>query len=67
VENFEVSSNIVIQTPTASNIVIQGAIMMQCVTQTTTVVALDRSDDYKFSISLWLYICKHSHYDFHKI
>jgi len=52
VENFEVSSNIVIQTPTASNIVIQGAIMMQCVTQTTTVVALDRSDDYKFSISL---------------
>jgi hypothetical protein len=52
VEKFAVLSNIVIKTPPASNIVNQGALIMESVLETAYVVALDRSDDYKFSISL---------------
>jgi len=45
--------NVVIQTQTAFNIVLQGAFIMQGVFQKhSTVVAMDRFDDYKFSISL---------------
>jgi len=52
-EYIAVLWNIVIQTPTASTIVIQGAIMLQSVTQKRyTVVVIDGFDDYKFSISL---------------